>query len=61
MQRIPRRHYTDDFKAKVMALASSIGQAQATRKREMSVKTLSHWVEAQHCGMQKARETGLCF
>jgi transposase-like protein len=49
MQRIPRRHYMDDFKAQAVTLASSIEQAQAVRKRGMPVKTLSHWVEAGEC------------
>ncbi|MDR1229362.1 MAG: transposase, partial [Azoarcus sp.] len=49
-QGIPRRHYTDVFKAQAVTLASSIGQAQAARKLEMSVKTLSHWVEAYRHG-----------
>ena len=35
-QQIPRRHYTDDFKAQAVTLASSIGQAQAARKLDMS-------------------------
>jgi transposase len=49
-QGIPRRHYTDDFKAQAVTLASSIGQAQAARKLERSVKTLSHWEEAPRHG-----------
>ena len=53
-QRIPRRHYTDDFKAQAVTLASSIGQAQAARKLGMSVKTLSHWMEAHRHGNRGA-------
>jgi transposase len=53
-QHISHRHYTDDFKAQAVTLASSIGQAQAARKRDMSVKTLSHWVEAHRHGRRDA-------
>jgi transposase len=53
-QHIPRRHYTDDFKAQAVTLASSIGQAQAARKLSMPVKTLSHWVEAHRHGNRGA-------
>ena len=44
MQRIPRRQYTDDFKAQAVALAESIGPAKAARQLDMSVKTLANWV-----------------
>ncbi|MDE2087417.1 MAG: transposase [Xanthomonadaceae bacterium] len=50
MQRIPRRRYTDDFKTQAVALAESLGPAKAARQLDMSVKTLSHWVEATRAG-----------
>ncbi|MDR1367925.1 MAG: transposase [Candidatus Accumulibacter sp.] len=53
-QRISRRCYTNDFKAQAVTLASSIGQAQAARKLDMSIKTLSHWVEADRQGRRGA-------
>ncbi|MDR1368135.1 MAG: transposase [Candidatus Accumulibacter sp.] len=53
-QHIPRCHYTDDFKAQAVTLASSIGQAPAARKLDLSVKTLSHWVEADRQGRRGA-------
>lgn len=46
MQRIPRRRYTDDFKAQAVALAGSIGRAQAARQLDISVKTLANWLDA---------------
>lgn len=50
MQTIFRRRYTDDFKTQAIALAESIGQSKASRQLEMSVKTLSHWLEAARAG-----------
>jgi transposase len=50
----PRRCYTDDFQAQAVTLASSIGQAQAARKLDRSVKTLSHGVEARRHGSRGA-------
>lgn len=50
MQPIFRRRYTDDFKAQAIALAESMGQSKAARQLDMSVKTLSHWVEAARAG-----------
>lgn len=50
MQRIARRRYTDDFKAQAIALAGSIGRAQAARQLDMSVKTLGNWLDASRAG-----------
>ena len=50
MQRIPRRRYTDDFKAQAVALAGSIGRAQAARQLDISVKTLGNWLDASRTG-----------
>jgi transposase len=50
MQQITRRRYTDDFKAQAIALAESIGRAQAARQLDMSVKTLGNWLEASRAG-----------
>jgi len=50
MQRIPRRQYTDDFKAQAVALAESIGPAKAARQLDMSVKTLANWLTASRSG-----------
>ena len=46
MQHIPRRRYTDDFKAQAILLAESLGPAKAARQLDMSVKTLSNWLDA---------------
>lgn len=40
MHRIPRRRFTDEFKSQAIALAESVGPAQAARQLDMSVKTL---------------------
>lgn len=50
MHRISRRRYTDDFKAQAIALAESIGRAQAARQLDMSVKTLGNWLDASRAG-----------
>jgi transposase len=44
MQKIPRRRFTDDFRAQALALAASVGPAAAARKLGMSVKTLANWI-----------------
>ncbi|MGH7015428.1 MAG: transposase [Stellaceae bacterium] len=49
-QRIPRRQYTDDFKAQAVSLAESVGRAQAARQLGMSVKTLANWRDASRNG-----------
>jgi transposase len=46
MQTLPRRSYTEDFKAQAIVLAESLGQARAARQLEMSVKTLGNWLDA---------------
>lgn len=50
MQRIPRRQFTDDFKAQAIALAESIGPAKAARQLDVSVKTLANWLKAARAG-----------
>jgi transposase len=50
MQHITRRRYTDDFKAQAILLAESIGPAKAARQLDMSVKTLSNWLDASRAG-----------
>lgn len=50
MQRIPRRHYTDDFKAQAVVLAESLGPAKAARQLDVSVKTLGNWLDAARAG-----------
>jgi len=50
MQRIPRRQFTDDFKAQAVALVDSIGRAKAARQLDISVKTLANWVAAAKAG-----------
>ena len=50
MQRITRRRYTDDFKAQAILLAESLGPAKAARQLDMSVKTLSNWLDASRAG-----------
>ena len=50
MQRITRRRYTDDFKAQAILPAESIGPAKAARQLDMSVKTLSNWLDAPRAG-----------
>ena len=49
-QRIPRRHYTDDFKAQAVALSDSIGRTEAARKLDIPVKSLANWVDAARSG-----------
>ncbi|MCB1633473.1 MAG: transposase [Xanthomonadales bacterium] len=50
MQRIARRRYTDDFKSQAVALAESVGPAEASRQLDMSVKTLANWLTAARAG-----------
>ncbi len=50
MQPISRRRYTDDFKTQAVALAESIGPSKAARQLDMSVKTLSNWLDASRAG-----------
>jgi transposase len=50
MQRISRRHFTDDFKTQAIALAESIGSAKAARQLDMSIKTLGNWRDASRAG-----------
>ncbi len=49
-QRIPRRHYTDDFKAQAVALSDSIGRTEAARQLDIPVKSLANWVDAARSG-----------
>ncbi|WP_164972183.1 transposase [Luteimonas sp. YGD11-2] len=50
MQPVPRRRYTDDFKAQAIALAEAIGPTKAARQLDMSVKTLGNWLDASRSG-----------
>lgn len=50
MDAIPRRRFTDEFKAQAVLLVSSLGQAGAARKLGISNKTLAHWVAAARDG-----------
>ena len=50
MQRISRRRYTDDFKAQAILLAEPLGPAKAALQLDMSVKTLSNWLDASRAG-----------
>lgn len=50
MKHIPRRRYTDDFKAQAILLAESLGPAKAARQLDMSVKTLGNWLDASRAG-----------
>jgi len=50
MQSIPRRTYTDDFRAQAVELAEAIGCAKAARQLDMSVKTLGNWLVAARAG-----------
>lgn len=59
MQRIPRRQYTDDFKALAVSLAESIGRAKAARQLDVSVKTLANWLTAARAGKPRSAST-LC-
>lgn len=45
-QPIPRRQYTDDFKAQAVALSDSIGRTKAARQLDIPVKSLANWVDA---------------
>ena len=47
MASVSRRCYTDDFKRQAIALAESIGPAQAARQLEMSVKMAGRGAPAQ--------------
>lgn len=49
-QGIPRRHYTDDFKAQAVALSDSIGRTKTARQLEIPVKSLANWVDAARAG-----------
>lgn len=49
-QPIPRRHYTDDFKAQAVALAESIGRTKAARQLDIPVKSLANWLDAARSG-----------
>lgn len=46
MQKIPCRCYTDEFKHQAVALAQSVGKAEAARRPDMPVKTLGNWIAA---------------
>lgn len=46
MQRTTRRRYTDDFKARAVALAESTGPVKAARQLGISAKTLANWLGA---------------
>ena len=50
MQRVPRRRFTDEFKAQAIVLGESIGPAKAARQLEMSVKTLENWLLGARAG-----------
>jgi transposase len=57
MQRIPRRQFTDDFKAQAVTLAESIGPAKAARQLDISVKTLANWLAASRSGQPLSAPT----
>ena len=57
MQRIPRRQFTDDFKAQAVTLAESIGPAKAARQLDISVKTLANWLAASRSGQPLSAST----
>lgn len=44
MNTIPRRSFTDDFKAQAVSLSDSVGRTNAARQLDISVKTLNNWV-----------------
>ena len=57
MQRIPRRQFTDDFKAQAVTLAETIGPAKAARQLDISVKTLANWLTASRSGQPLSSST----
>ena len=57
MQRIPRRQFTDDFKAQAVKLAESIGPAETVRQLDISVKTLANWRAASRFGRPLSSST----
>ena len=57
MQRIPRRQFTDDFKAQAVTLAESMGPAKAARQLDISVKTLANWLAASRSGQPLSSST----
>ena len=59
MQRIPRRQFTDDFKAQAVTLAESVGPAKAARQLDISVKTLANWLTASRSGQPLSAPTRL--
>jgi len=48
--RIPRRHYTDEFKAQAVVLSESVGRAKAARQLGIPIKSLANWVDATRTG-----------
>ena len=54
MHKVPRRRFTDDFRAQAVTLAESLGPAVAARKLDISVKTLHNWVSGRACGVASA-------
>jgi len=45
-QRLPRRHYSVEFKIHAVALANSVGRRQAAKRLGIPVKTLRNWLYA---------------
>ena len=57
MSPISRRSYTDEFKPQAVTLAESLGPAAAARQLEISVKTLTNWIEAVRAGRSLSSQT----
>jgi|HigsolmetaGSP14D_1036242.scaffolds.fasta_scaffold12973_1 transposase len=57
MSPISRRSYTDEFKHQAVTLAESLGPAAAARQLEISVKTLTNWIEAVRAGRSLSSQT----
>jgi transposase len=47
---VPKRQYTEEFKAEAARLAESVGQHEAARRLGVPVATLGNWVRRQRKG-----------
>lgn len=57
MHRIPRARYSKEMRQEAVALAKSVGPAEASRRLSIPMKTLANWQRAANAG--KLEEVGM--
>ena len=55
---VPKRQYTEEFKAEAARLAQSVGQHEASRRLGVPIATLGNWIRKQRQALTLPSEAG---